>query len=251
MSGGGRKQGEGEREQEAYEREQELTALYREAIEAIREDAEQAVRSATPTAADWEKIVRRVVREEMAGVVPAQAEGPGPVLGREPSSKPWQMWVATVGASVVATATLLGVGWWAGRQWEPPPAEATDPAGIPGVATDTIAPSADTMLDGVDDTLLDAVADTSAAGADTLSANEADTLAADTLSTGTSPPGTSPPEASTTGWTPRIVRMDRSMDIGTDKRGQTSSFLLALSRDTVLDIAMDKLGLEISPEDVP
>lgn len=237
-----RRQAEGEREREAYEREQQWTVLYREALKAIREETEQAVkvavRSETPTAADWEGIVRRVVREEMAEVEHAPSEGPGPVHGREPSSKPWRMWVVAVGAGVVATAVLLGAGWWAGRQWGPPTAEATDPAGVPGVATDTIAPLADTMLD--------AVADTSAVGADTLSATDADTLATDTLSTGTSAPG-----ASTTEMDTSTVRMDTSLDIGTDKTDQTSIFLQALSPDTVLDIAMDKLGLEISLEDVP
>lgn len=258
---GEREQGEGRREQqdrsreqEEYEREQELTALYRQALEAIREDAEQAVkeavRSATPTAADWEEIVRRVVQEEMAGVEHVPAEGSGPVLGREPASRPWQVRVAEVGAGAVATALLLGAGWWAGRQWGPQPERATDPAGVPSVATDTIAPSADTMLD--------AVTDTSAVGADTLSTTGADTIGPDTSTTG---PDTSGAAADTSavgsdmsagaGRTIPVTGTDISVDIRTDKTGQKTSFLQALSPDTRSDIETDKLSLEISPGDVP
>lgn len=251
---GEREQGEGRREQqdrrreqEEYEREQELTALYRQALEAIREDAEQAVkeavRSATPTAADWEEIVRRVVQEEMAGGKHVPAEGSGPALGREPASRPWQVRVAEVGAGAVATALLLGAGWWAGRQWGPQPERATDPAGVPSVATDTIAPSADTMLD--------AVADTSAVGTDTLSTTGTDTIGPDTLTTGPDTSAVGPDMSAGTGRTIPVTGTDISLDIRTDKTGQKTSFLQALSPDTRSDIETDSLGLEISLGDVP
>lgn len=151
-------QDRGKREQEVYEREQEMTALYRQTLKAIREDAEEAVaravRSATPAPADWEGIVRRVVREEMASAAPpgtggpvsashgdagakgnigasgdAGAQGDAAAQGKA-GSRPWPTWAAAVVGALTAV-TLVGAGWFAGRQWGPWPDRAAGVGTVP------------------------------------------------------------------------------------------------------------------------
>lgn len=163
------------REQETYEREQEMTALYRQTLKAIREDAgeavAEAVRSAAPAPADWEEIVRRVVREEMASAAPLGIDGPvsasksdagakgnagakGDAATRgKAGSRPWPTWAAAVVGALTAVA-LVGAGWWAGRQWGPWPARAAGGgAGTPSVVGDSIAPLVDTVRAVLPDSL--------------------------------------------------------------------------------------------------
>jgi len=175
------------REQEIYEREQEMTTLYRQTLKAIREDAgeavAEAVRSAAPAPADWEEIVRRVVREEMASAVPLGIDGPvsaskgdagakgnagtrgdaatrgkagtrGDAATRgKAGSRPWPTWAVAVVGALTAVA-LVGTGWWAGRQWGPWPARAAGGgAGAPSVVGDSIAPLVDTVRAVLPDSL--------------------------------------------------------------------------------------------------
>lgn len=120
-----------------FEREQELTALFREALQAIRDDAKEAVgdaaRGALPTTDDLEELVRRVVREELAGVASAQPAPRGAATGRA--------WVGPV-AGVLAAVALLAAGWTVGRSWEP----RTSTTAISDIAVDTIS-DADTTRD--------------------------------------------------------------------------------------------------------
>lgn len=192
MSGGHKREQDGRRrEQVLYEREQELTTLYRQVLEAVREDAEEAigeaVRSAAPTAADWEGIVRRVVREEVAGVAPAGAERAGSAPARKPASKPWPTWAA-VGVGAVGAAMLVGAGWWMGRLSGPWPGRATDAGGVPAVTTDTTAPSVDAMPDGAADTA-------EGVGTDTLMDITTDTMGANGNLLQVVPPDTTPDSA--------------------------------------------------------
>lgn len=143
------KQDRDKREQEIYQREQEMTALYRQTLKAIREDAEEAVaaavRSAAPAPADWEGIVRRVVREEMASTTPPRIDGPVPASAGAAGSRPWPTWAAAVVGALTAVV-LVGAGWWAGRLWGPWPAqEAAGGDGVPSVVVDRDALLMDTL----------------------------------------------------------------------------------------------------------
>lgn len=208
------------REQEIYEREQEMTALYRQTLKAIREDAgeavAEAVRSAAPAPADWEEIVRRVVREEMASAAPLGIDGPvsaskgdagakgnagarGDAAARgKAGSRPWPTWAAAVVGALTAVA-LVGAGWWAGRQWGPWPARAAGGgAGAPSVVGDSIAPVVDTVR---------AVLPDSPSLPDSLHPSDSPGLAADSSQ--------------------------------------------ALATDSALDTGPDSSGVEIPPKDVP
>lgn len=208
------------REQEIYEREQEMTALYRQTLKAIREDAgdavAEAVRSAAPAPADWEEIVRRVVREEMASAVPLGIDGPvsaskgdagakgkagaggDAATGGKAGSRPWPTWAVAVVGALTAVA-LVGAGWWAGRQWGPWPARAAGGgAGAPSVVGDSVAPLVDTVRAVLPDSL---------GLPDSLRPSDSPALAVDSSQ--------------------------------------------ALETDSALDTGPDSSGVEIPPEDVP
>lgn len=227
-------QDRGKREQEVYEREQEMTALYRQTLKAIREDTEEAVaravRSATPAPADWEGIVRRVVREEMASAAPPGTGGPvsashgdagakgnigasgdagaqgdaatdagtkgNAATQGKAGSRPWPPWAAAVVGALTAV-TLVGAGWFAGRQWGPWPDRA---AGVGTVPPDSL---------GVPDSL---------PPSDSLA--QSDSLArADSLGVGID--------------SSQVLETDSASDAGPSDAGPDSS------------------GVEIRPEDVP
>ena len=208
------------REQEIYEREQEMTALYRQTLKAIREDAgeavAEAVRSAVPAPADWEEIVRRVVREEMASAVPLGIDGPvsaskgdagakgkagtggDAATGGKAGSRPWPTWAVAVVGALTAVA-LVGAGWWAGRQWGPWPARAAGGgAGAPSVVGDSVAPLVDTVRAVLPDSL---------GLPDSLRPSDSPALAVDSSQ--------------------------------------------ALETDSALDTGPDSSGVEVPPEDVP
>lgn len=249
-------QDRGKREQEVYEREQEMTALYRQTLKAIREDAEEAVaravRSATPAPADWEGIVRRVVREEMASAAPpgtggpvsasqgdadakgnigasgdAGAQGDAATQGNagtkgdaaaqvKAGSRPWPTWAAAVVGALTAVA-LVGAGWFAGRQWGPWPDRAGGGGdGAPGGVGDPAVPLVDTLGAVLPDSL--AVPD-SLAQSDSLSLS--DSLA-------------------------------QSDSLGpADSVGLAADSSQVPETDSASDAGPDSSGVEIRPEDVP